>query len=48
VMKGYSMLVKGCHTIAKNSLVSYYCSNVHVSTEDKTDDVKERFYKELG
>jgi hypothetical protein len=41
---GLSLLVIGCH---KRSLVSYNVLNVHVPTEDKTDDVKYSFYEEL-
>jgi hypothetical protein len=27
--------------------VSYHCSERHAPTEDKTDDVKDRFYEKL-
>jgi hypothetical protein len=28
--------------------VQYYCCNVHVLCEDKSDDIKDSFYEELG
>jgi exonuclease III len=35
------------YVLLRRSLISYYCSECYAPTEDKIDDVKDRFYGEL-
>jgi exonuclease III len=46
-LRGLNLLMIGCHIQLKDRWCHIIVLNVHATTEDKTDEVKDSFYEEL-